>query len=154
MVFKMDKEHLILEQYRIYSEQKENFVDRSFTTNKLYLALILILVLLMVIVHKVTLPFGITSTLLFEIIGMGICALWWINVDSYNFLIKIKLSKVIQEMEKELPVQPYSNEYEAINERRKNKHEFLFADIQKGIALIMFLLFFGLFLNEIVSACF
>ena len=32
-----DEKYLILEQYRIYSEAKEKFIDRQFSTNRFYL---------------------------------------------------------------------------------------------------------------------
>ena len=34
--------------------------------------------------------------------GICICVLWWMNVDSYNTLIKIKYANVIEEIEKKL----------------------------------------------------
>ena len=37
----MSNEELIMSQYRLYSEQKEKFVDRAFMTNKFYMILIL-----------------------------------------------------------------------------------------------------------------
>ena len=43
-----DDRQLIIEQYRIYSDAKERFIDRQFTTNKFYLVL------------KVRLPYPIT----------------------------------------------------------------------------------------------
>ena len=33
----MDDKYILLEQYRIYSEAKEKFIDRHFSTNKFYL---------------------------------------------------------------------------------------------------------------------
>jgi hypothetical protein len=38
-----DDRYLILEQYRIYSDAKERFIDRQFTTNRYYLILNLII---------------------------------------------------------------------------------------------------------------
>ena len=59
-------------------------------------------------------------------------------------------------MEKNLPAQPYTLEFVAITEsKEKNKRrEFLFADIQKLLALLILLLFFVLFANEIVLIIF
>ena len=42
----MDNQHLILEQYRIYTEQKEQFISRNFTTNRFYIILNITLLLL------------------------------------------------------------------------------------------------------------
>ena len=92
-----------------------------------------------------------TSSLIFSAAGMAICSLWYMNVDSYNFLIKIKFSKVLDEIEKQLPIKPYTDEYEAIKDFKKNKREFLFADIQKLLAIFVFLMFFFLFIHELLA---
>lgn len=147
----MTSEEIMFQQYKLYTEQKENFIARSFITNKFYLALVLILILTMFLTKDCSFVYGLSSTLIFSVAGMAICFLWWINVDSYNFLIKVKLSKVIESIEKKLPIQPYTQEFAEITELRKNKKEFLFADIQKALALLVFLLFFVLFGYELVS---
>lgn len=147
----MTSEEIVLQQYKIYSKQKEKFVDRSFCTNKFYLLLILGLILTMYLTKDYSFIFGLTSTLIFSAAGLAICVLWWINVDSYNFLIKVKLGSVLEEIEKQLPVKPYTQEIMAIKDLRKNKREFLFADIQKALATLVFLLFFVLFINEVIS---
>ena len=35
----MDEKHLILEQYRIYNEIKESFINRSFAVNRFFMIL-------------------------------------------------------------------------------------------------------------------
>lgn len=147
----MNQEELIFQQYKLYTEQKENFVDRSFKTNKFYLLLVLTLILTGFLTKDYSFAFGLSSTFIFSFVGAIICVLWWINVDSYNFLLKVKLSKVVEEIEKKLPIQPYTQEFIAIKDLRKNKRMFLFADMQKTLALLVFLLFFVLIINEVVS---
>ena len=90
----------------------------------------------------------ITATLLFASIGIAVCALWWMNVDSYNTLIKIKFSNVIEAIEERFPVKPFTDEYKGIEEFR-NKKVFMFSDIQKFIAVIGALFFFAVFVSEI-----
>lgn len=147
----MNQEELIFQQYKLYTEQKEKFVDRSFASNKFYLIVVLILILTVFLTKDYTLAFGLSSTLLFSIIGASVCTMWWINVDSYNFLLKVKLAKVAEELEKKLPAQPLTQEFLAIKDLRKNKRMFLFADMQKALATFTFLLFFVLLMNEVVS---
>ena len=147
----MNSEEILFQQYRLYTEQKEKFVDRSFQTNKFYLLLLLGLILTMYLTKDCSFIYDLSSTLVFSAAGLAICVLWWINVDSYNFLIKVKLSKVIEEIEKKLPIQPYTQEFLAIKDFRKNKREFLFADIQKSLAILLLLLFFILFSYELLS---
>lgn len=147
----MNSDEILFQQYKLYTEQKEHFVDRSFLTNKFYLVLNLGLILIMFLIKDFTFAYGLTSTLIFSAAGMTICILWWMNMDSYNFLIKVKLGKVIEEMEKSLPAKPFTDEFVGIKDLRKNKREFLFADTQKALAILVLLLFFVLFANEIFS---
>lgn len=147
----MNSEEIMFQQYKLYAEQKEKFVDRNFCTNKFYLLLVLTIILIMYLTKDFSFIYGLSSTLIFSAAGMAICILWWINVDSYNLLIKVKLSKVLEEIEKKLPVQLYAQEFAAIKDLRKNKREFMFADIQKALSIIVFLLFFFLFSYEILA---
>jgi len=150
----MDEKELILKQYELYSEQKDKFIDRSFTTNKFYLLSTLAIIVTMLFTKDICFSYGLSSILILSGIGMCICLLWWVNIDSYNFLIKIKLGKVIEELEKQLPTQPFNMEFQAIRDYKKNKREFLFADIQKGLTVAILLLFLVLFLNESLMALF
>lgn len=145
----MNSEEIVFQQYKLYTDQKEKFVERSFQTNKFYLIMVLTLVLVMYLTKGFSFAFGITSTMVYSIAGIAICVLWWINMDAYNFLIKVKLGKVIEEIEKHLPVKPYTDEFIAIKDLRKNKRMFLFSDMQKILALFALLMFFVLFINEI-----
>ena len=147
----MNSEEIKFQQYKLYTEQKEKFIDRSFHSNKMYLLFILGLILTMLLTKDYSFSYGLSSTLIFSVAGLAICILWWINVDSYNFLIKVKLGKVIEEIEKSLPIKPYTDEFSAIKELRKNKKEFLFADIQKALATAALLLFFVLAANELLA---
>lgn len=145
----MNREDLIFEQYRLYAEQKEKFIDRSFMTNKFYMVIVLVM-FLMTFLSK-GLAFGkFTAPTIFAISGIISCALWWLNMDSYNCLIKIKFSKVLEEIEKQLPMQPYNMEYKAIRDFRRNKKMFLFSDMQKAFAIVAFLMFFILLLMEVI----
>ncbi|HNW26655.1 MAG TPA: hypothetical protein PLG15_00145 [Candidatus Gastranaerophilaceae bacterium] len=146
----MNSEEIMFQQYRLYTEQKEKFVDRSFHTNKFYLLVVLGLFLIMFLLKGFAFAFDISAILVFSAAGMAICVLWWINMDAYNFLIKVKLGKVIEEIEKQLPSQPYTQEFLAIKDLRKNKRMFLFADMQKILAIFAFLTFLILFVNEVI----
>lgn len=146
----MNSEEILFKQYKLYAEQKESFINRSFTTNKFYLFMVLALILVMFLSKDYSFIYGLSSTLIFSAAGIAICFLWYINVDSYNFLIKVKLSKVLEEIEKQLPIQPYTMEFAAIKDYKKNKREFLFADIQKGLAVFVLLLFLLLFAHELL----
>jgi len=150
----MDSNEILFQQYKLYVENKENFINRSFMTNKFYMILVFALILMMSFTRDYTFALGLTTTLIFSAAGMGVCVLWWLNIDAYNFLIKVKLSKVIEEIEKSLPCQPYTQEFLAITDVKKKKKEFMFSDIQKMLSIIVLLFFFVLFTNELIHLLF
>ena len=143
----MDRDDMILQEYKLYTEQKENFIDRNFRTNRFYMVSFLVVILAMIFTSNVVFMERISSALLFSLIGISVCALWWMNVDSYNTLIKIKFANVIEKIEEKLPVKPFTEEYKGTAEFR-DKKVFMFSDIQKLIAVIGALFFFAVFVSE------
>lgn len=150
----MNSEEIMFEQYKLYTEQKEKFVDRSFHTNKFYLLLVLALIFAMFMMKDYSFVYGLTPTLVFSAAGLYISILWWMNMDSYNLIIRVKLRNVIEEIEKSLPTKPYTQEFLSIKDLRKNKRMFLFGDIQKFLAILSFILFFVLLANEVITLIF
>jgi len=146
----MENKDLLLRQYELYTHVKENFVDRNFTTNKFYLVLILALFGVLFWAKGVVFAYSLSATIILSVIGMGVCFLWWSNVDTYDTLIKIKLSKVIDEIEKQMPVAPHTLERESLNKLREEKKAFLFSDMQKALACGIFIIFMVLFLFDMV----
>ena len=143
----MDRDELIFQEYKLYAEQKENFIDRNFRTNRFYMISFVAIIFAMIFTGNVVFMSKISATLLFSLIGISICALWWMNVDSYNILIKIKFANVIEMLEEKLPVKPFTEEYKGIEDFR-NKKVFMFSDIQKLIAVFGALFFFAVFVSE------
>ena len=144
----MDRDALIFSEYKTYCEQKEKFIDRNFNTNKFYMTAIIVLIFAMIYTGNVVFLNKITATLVFAFLGISMSALWWMNVDSYNTLIKIKYSNVIERIEEKFPVKPFTDEYQGIQEFRSNK-VFMFSDIQKLIAAVSALFFFAVCVSEI-----
>ena len=143
----MDRDELIFQEYKLYAEQKENFIDRNFRTNRFYMMSFVAIIFAMIFTGNVVFMSKISATLLFSLIGISVCALWWMNVDSYNILIKIKFANVIEMLEEKLPVKPFTEEYKGIEDFR-NKKVFMFSDIQKLIAVFGALFFFAVFVSE------
>ena len=143
----MDRDELIFQEYKMYAEQKENFIDRNFKTNKFYMVSFVAVILMMIYTNNIVFMERISATLLFSLLGISVCALWWMNVDTYNMLIKIKFANVLEVIEEKLPVKPFTDEYKGIEEFR-NKKIFMFSDIQKIIAVIGALFFFAVFVSE------
>ena len=93
------------------------------------------LIFAMIYTNNVMFLNKISATLVFAFFGIAVSSLWWMNVDSYNTLIKIKYADVIEKIEEKLPVHPFTDEYKGI-EDFKNKKIFMFSDIQKFIAIV------------------
>ena len=144
----MDREELIFQEYKTYCEQKENFIDRNFRTNKFYMAAIFVILISLIYTGNIVFLNKISATLVFFFFFVSISALWWMNVDSYNTLIKIKYANVIEKIEERFPVKPFTDEYQGIDEYR-GKKVFMFSDIQKLVAAISALFFFALCVSEI-----
>ena len=144
----MDRDELIFSEYKLYSEQKENFIDRNFKTNRFYMAAIVVVIFSMIYTGNVIFLNKISATLIFSFLGVAASALWWMNVDSYNTLIKIKYANVIETIEEKLPVKPFADEYKGIEEFRKKK-VFMFSDMQKFVAAITALFFFAVCVSEL-----
>jgi len=151
----MDRDELIFQEYKLYAEQKENFIDRNFKTNRFYMISFVAIILAMIFTGNVVFMDKISATLLFAIIGISVCTLWWMNVDSYNTLIKVKFANVIEAIEEKFPVKPFTDEFKGIEEFR-NKKVFMFSDIQKFVAVFGALFFFAVFVSEVsplIAAC-
>ncbi len=148
----MDKDYLIFQEYKMYAEQKENFIDRNFQTNKFYMIAIIVLIFALIYTNNIMFLNKFSATLIFAFFGIATSSLWWMNVDSYNTLIKIKYADVIEKLEDKLPVHPFTDEYKGIEEFRNNKI-FMFSDIQKVIAVIAALFFFAVFVSELTPIC-
>lgn len=144
----MDRDELIFREYKLYAEQKENFIDRNFKTNKFYMCAIVVLIFALIYTGNVVFLNKITATLVFALLGVSISALWWMNVDSYNTLIKVKFSNVLDRIEEKLPIKPFTDEFQGIDEC-KNKRIFMFSDIQKLIAAGSALFFFAVCVSEL-----
>lgn len=144
----MDRDELIFNEYKTYCEQKENFIDRNFKTNKFYMVAVVVLIFAMIYTGNIVFLNKISATLVFALFGVCLSALWWMNVDSYNILIKIKYANVIEKIEEKFPVKPFTDEYKGIEEFR-NKRIFMFSDIQKLVAVFAALFFFAVCVSEI-----
>lgn len=144
----MDREELMFKEYEMYAKQKENFIDRNFRTNKFYMIATFFILVAMIFTGNIVFIEKISATLVFGIMGIMICALWWMNVDTYNTLIKIKYANVIERIEANFPVKPFTEEFAVVKEYR-NKKVFLFSDMQKLVAALGALFYFAVTITEI-----
>ncbi len=129
----IEDKSIILEQYRIYSDAKEKFIDRQFTTNRFYLVLNLILLVITYLLATLTPQYQ--PVIVLSVIGMAASLMWWMNIDSYQLLIKIKYAQVLEYLETKLPEQPYKKEFQDYKDIKKRKKLIVFGDFQKVLTI-------------------
>ena len=144
-----DEKYLILEQYRIYSDAKEKFIERQFTTNRFYLVLNLIILVVSYILSTLTPQYQ--PTIVLAIIGFAVTIMWWMNIDSYQMLIKVKYAKVLEYLETKLPEQPYHKEFMDYIEMKKKNNLIVFGDFQKYLTLAIASVYVIQFANSITN---
>ncbi len=138
----MDEKHLILEQYRLYNEMKESFINRTFAINRFFMIFAAIL-LFMLIFAKMLLPTQYFLLLGIDVFGIAACIMWISNQDAYTTIIKIKYNSVIEKLEEDLPKAPNKDEYKELTDQRSKKRVILVKDIQKWFAILLMLVFLG-----------
>lgn len=138
----MDDRAVILEEYRIYTDTKEKFIDRQFRTNNFYLVLNIIILVILNLLSVFTPQYP--PVIVGSIIGASSTLMWWMNIDSYQMLIKVKYSKVLEYLETKLPEQPCQKEYAEYKEMKKKDNLIVFGDFQKILALIIACVYFSL----------
>ena len=106
--FIMDEKHLILEQYRIYNEMKESFINRSFMINRFFMIFSAVF-LFSLIFAKMIMPSQFFLLLGLEIFGIASCIMWISNQDAYSTIIKIKYNAVIEKLEEDQGIKKASD---------------------------------------------
>lgn len=147
----MDEKNLILEQYRIYNDMKESFINRSFMINRFYMIFTAVF-LFGLIFAKMLVPTQYFLLLGLDIFGIAVCIMWISNQDAYSSIIKIKYNSVIEKLEEDLPKAPNKEEYKELTDRRAHKKVILVKDIQKWFAIFLMLVFLGNTLIDIVNS--
>lgn len=143
----MDDKEIILGQYKVYSEAKENFISRHFATNRFYF--VFSFALLAVIYLFYALSPALIPLIFTAIFGITVSVLWMMNIDSYQLLIKVKYSKVLEYLETKLPEQPFHKEFIETKNMKKDK-KVIFADIQKCFACFSLFSFTVIFFSLII----
>jgi len=152
----MEDKKIIIEQYRIYSDAKEKFIDRQFTTNKFYLVLNIIILIVTYVVGTLFPSTGVGSVAMqpvfvFCLIGIALALMWWMNVDSYQMLIKVKYARVLEYLETKLPEQPYHKEFTDYTEMKKKNNLIVFGDFQKTLAIAFAGIYFVILIYNITN---
>lgn len=146
----MDEKHQMLELYKEFMYTKENFVSRSFATNKFYIIITTLCLLTIAVMKEFLQTNASISVVAVSLAGFAFAFLLWANQDAYSYLLKIKFSKVIDEMEKSFCFQPCVAEKEALKADAKNRRNFMFTDVQKIFALVAMAIFIASFFWDLI----
>lgn len=144
----MDDREIILGQYKVYSDAKEQFINRHFATNRFYFVFSFVLLAMTYVFYALS-P-GIIQLIITAAFGIAVSVLWWLNIDSYQILIKVKYAKVLEYLETKLPEAPFNKEFKETQAIKKSKNV-LFADVQKGFAGFIFIVFTIIFICSCVN---
>ncbi len=139
--------------YREYNNSMEKFKAHNFASNRFYIIVLMLVLLIILLAKQIFISGSLLFTFGFSFIGLCTSIMWVITQDSYSHLISIKTGKVLEEIEKELPVKPYTLEHEEIRRYKSGKKFFSFDNMQNFLALAMALIFTILFFSEIVPFC-
>ena len=115
---------LIIEQYKLYFNSIENVREKRFRLMQFYSSLLLGLIGLISLITAIKTNF---SLLIFSIyfgvlglIGIIVCIIWYFHIGAYT-QENIRKLKILYELEKELPVFPFTKESEIRKRDSKNR---------------------------------
>ena len=145
-----DEQKVLVELYKAYNFAKEEFINRTFATNRYYLAVTIVLLLVALIIYTFTPSFVVMSVL--GGVGIVTSTLWLLNVDSYQTLIKVKYSRVLERIEDRLPAKPCQDEYMATQEIKKDRKTMIFTDLQRGFVFMVLLIFVTIFVASVAKS--
>ena len=135
--------------YTEYNRSMEKFKAHNFATNRFYIVILMIVLAVILICKQVFLTGSIVITFVFSFFGLCVAIMWVITQDSYQKLISIKIANVLEEIEKELPVKPYTMEHEEIKKYKAGKKFFSYDSMQNFMGLVLALVFTVLFFSEL-----
>ena len=147
----MDNKQELLELYKEFIYTKENFVNRSFVTNKFYIIAITLCFVALGALKEYFGADGSLTVIAVALAGAAFSLLLWSNQDAYSYLLRIKFSAVIDKMEESFSFQPCVEEKNAIIEDKKRKRNYVFSNIQKVFALATMTIFAVAFFYDLLQ---
>lgn len=129
---------LLMEQYKLFVEMADRNSERRGLTNKFYITILTGLLALTSWAVSNTVLCDVINILLLliAVLGLILCGIWFININSYKQMSQAKFT-VIHEMEKHLSFPCYDREWEIL-ERGKNRKKYVpYTKIERYIPLIL-----------------
>ncbi len=139
-VFGEQYETLLLEQWKTCVEMANCNSDKRISTNNVYITI-------NTATFAIISSTGSDKNILLSLVGIIVCILWIFSINSYKRLNSEKY-KIINEMERKLPTQPFSYEWFILGKDKKYKR---FTKVEKVLPLLFIMLYLILILYPIIS---
>ncbi|MGB2842620.1 MAG: hypothetical protein WBC40_09135 [Halobacteriota archaeon] len=143
------QEHL-LEQYKLYVEMADRISARRAQSNRFYISLLSALLALLSILINRNLWNNIQNAIFLAvaILGLALCFLWYVNINSYRQLNSGKF-KVIHELEQHLPFKCYDREWQILGEGEERKKYLQLTHVEQFVPFVLAVPYLLLFVYSI-----
>ncbi len=138
----LDYEVHILEQWKTCIDMADRGSDPRVTVNNLFITLNSVILALSAIIPK-------KSDVSIAIVGIIISFLWITTITSYKNLNSAKF-KVINELEKQLPTQPFNYEWFLVGEGQDKKKYKKLTQIEKNVPIIFIIIYLAILVLNII----
>jgi hypothetical protein len=130
-------EHLI-EQYKLYVQMADNISSRRSQTNAFFISVLSALLVFLSLASDGKQSSNILNIayIAMAILGLLICGVWFVNIQSYKQLNSGKY-KVIHEIEQQLPFPCYDREWDILGQGGDSKNYLPITHIERYIPLLM-----------------
>jgi len=145
----------LLEQYKLYVEMADNISSRRADSNQFYIKVLSALLAVVTVVIKLVPTskpgqLGLVANLAIILLAVVLCAVWWINIESYRQLNSGKFV-IVHEMEKNLPFPCYDAEWEELKRGEDRGKYWPLTHVERYVPIIVavpFLVLLGCLLSE------
>ena len=142
----------LLEQYKLYVEMADRISQRRDQSNRFYSGLLAGMIALMAVLVRLDISDDawVLVFLVGGLFGSFLSVVWLVNIRSYRSLNTAKFT-VINELEKSLPTQGYTNEWNLLRSPSDTPRYFQLTRVEQFVPVMMFLLFVGLSVYSVLQ---
>lgn len=137
-------EEFLLEQYKLCVQMADKISSRREKANKFYLTVLSSLLALLSIVQANFNGLSNEIFLLFSLLGLALCFIWYFNIQTYKKLNSAKF-KVINDMENQLPYACFNEEYKHLKQTKNAR----LTNVESKIPILFSVPYFLLFIYSI-----
>ncbi len=142
----------LLEQYKLYVEMADRISQRRDQSNRFYSGLLAAMIALMAVLVRLDISEDVWILVFLGggLFGSFLSVVWLVNIRSYRSLNTAKFT-VINELEKSLPAQGYTNERKLLRPPGATPKYFQLTRVEQLVPLLMLLPFLGLSIYSVLQ---